>query len=54
MAEQRKPPSIPTDMKAFNRPDERDELATSVPYLEIQQKLTSRKIPLMILERVSS
>lgn len=35
-------------------PDERDGLGTAVPYLESQQKLTSREIPLVILERVSS
>ena len=33
------------------RPDEREELANAVPYLERQQKLTSREIPLVILER---
>lgn len=36
------------------KPDERDHLANAVPYLESQQKLTSREIPLVILERVSS
>jgi deazaflavin-dependent oxidoreductase (nitroreductase family) len=36
------------------KPDERDHLAKAVPYLESQQKLTSREIPLVILERVSS
>jgi deazaflavin-dependent oxidoreductase (nitroreductase family) len=35
------------------QPDERDELAKAVPYLEGQQKLTERQIPLVILERVS-
>jgi deazaflavin-dependent oxidoreductase (nitroreductase family) len=34
------------------RPDEREELAKVVPYLESQQKLTDREIPLVILERV--
>lgn len=34
------------------RPEERDELAKAVPYLESQQKLTERQIPLVILERV--
>jgi deazaflavin-dependent oxidoreductase (nitroreductase family) len=34
------------------RPDEREELAKVVPYLERQQKLTSREIPLVILERI--
>jgi deazaflavin-dependent oxidoreductase (nitroreductase family) len=34
-------------------PDERDELAKAVPYLEGQQKLTERQIPLVILERAS-
>jgi deazaflavin-dependent oxidoreductase (nitroreductase family) len=35
------------------QPDERDELAKAVPYLERQQKLTERQIPLVILERAS-
>ena len=34
------------------RPDERAELAKVVPYLERQQKLTEREIPLVILERI--
>jgi deazaflavin-dependent oxidoreductase (nitroreductase family) len=34
------------------RPDERAELAKTVPYLESQQKLTDREIPLVILDRV--
>jgi deazaflavin-dependent oxidoreductase (nitroreductase family) len=33
-------------------PEERAELAKTVPYLERQQKLTSREIPLVVLERV--
>ena len=33
--------------------EERDELAAAVPYLERQQKLTSREIPLVILRRVT-
>ena len=34
------------------RPEERDELAKVVPYLENQQKLTEREIPLVVLERI--
>ena len=34
-------------------PEEREELAKLVPYLESQQKLTDRHIPLVVLERVS-
>jgi deazaflavin-dependent oxidoreductase (nitroreductase family) len=34
------------------RPEERAELAQAVPYLESQQRLTERVIPLVILERV--
>jgi len=34
-------------------PEEREELAKLVPYLESQQKLTDRQIPLVVLERVS-
>jgi deazaflavin-dependent oxidoreductase (nitroreductase family) len=33
-------------------PDERDELAAKIDYLEQQQKLTEREIPIVILERV--
>jgi deazaflavin-dependent oxidoreductase (nitroreductase family) len=33
------------------RPDEREELAKVVPYLERQQKLTAREIPLVVFER---
>lgn len=33
-------------------PDEREELAKVVPYFESQQKLTSRQIPIVKLERV--
>ena len=36
------------------RPDERAELAKAVPYLESQQQLTEREIPLVILERIES
>jgi deazaflavin-dependent oxidoreductase (nitroreductase family) len=36
------------------RPDERAELAKAVPYLESQQKLTERQIPLVVLERIES
>ena len=36
------------------RPDERAELAKAVPYLESQQKLTEREIPLVVLERIES
>jgi deazaflavin-dependent oxidoreductase (nitroreductase family) len=32
--------------------DERDELANAVHYLEGQQKLTQREIPLVVLERI--
>jgi deazaflavin-dependent oxidoreductase (nitroreductase family) len=35
-------------------PDERDEVAKVVPYLVSQQKLTTREIPLVVLERISS
>ena len=34
-------------------PDERDELGAKVPYLESQQKLTKREIPVVILERLA-
>jgi deazaflavin-dependent oxidoreductase (nitroreductase family) len=34
------------------KPDEREELAKTVPYLAQQQKLTDREIPLVVLERV--
>ena len=34
------------------RPEERDELAKAVPYLEQQQGLTEREIPLVVLERI--
>jgi deazaflavin-dependent oxidoreductase (nitroreductase family) len=33
------------------RPEERDELAKAVPYLEQQQGLTKREIPIVVLER---
>jgi len=33
-------------------PEERAELAAAVPYLESQQKLTERVIPVVVLERV--
>jgi deazaflavin-dependent oxidoreductase (nitroreductase family) len=32
-------------------PEERDELAKVVPYLERQQKLTPREIPIVVFER---
>jgi deazaflavin-dependent oxidoreductase (nitroreductase family) len=35
-------------------PDERDELAAKIDYLEPQQKLTDREIPIVILERVKA
>ena len=34
------------------KPEERDELAKTVPYLESQQKLTTRQLPLVVLEPV--
>jgi deazaflavin-dependent oxidoreductase (nitroreductase family) len=34
------------------RPEERDELAKAVPYLDGQQKLTTRELPLVVLEKV--
>ena len=33
-------------------PDERDELAKAVPYLESQQQLTTRQLPLVVLEPI--
>ena len=33
------------------RAEERDELAKAVPYLEQQQGLTKREIPIVVLER---
>lgn len=36
------------------RPDEREELAKVVPYLERQQKLTAREIPLVVFDRIES
>jgi deazaflavin-dependent oxidoreductase (nitroreductase family) len=36
------------------RPDEREELAKIVPYLESQQKLTPREIPIVVLERIET
>ena len=35
-------------------PDERDELGKLVPYLEGQQKLTEREIPIVVLERIGT
>jgi deazaflavin-dependent oxidoreductase (nitroreductase family) len=35
-------------------PDERDELAAKIDYLERQQKLTDREIPIVILERAGT
>ncbi len=34
------------------RPDEREELARLVSYMESQQKLTEREIPIVIFERI--
>lgn len=34
------------------RPEEREELVKAVPYLESQQKLTEREIPLVVFERI--
>lgn len=34
------------------RPDEREELARVVPYLEGQQKRTQREIPIVVFDRV--
>ena len=34
------------------RPEERAELAKAVPYLEQQQSLTKREIPIVVLERL--
>jgi len=36
------------------RPDERAALAKAVPYLERQQQLTEREIPIVVLERVET
>jgi deazaflavin-dependent oxidoreductase (nitroreductase family) len=33
------------------KPDERDRLKSFVPYIESQQKLTSREIPIVVFER---
>jgi deazaflavin-dependent oxidoreductase (nitroreductase family) len=35
-------------------PEEREELAKAVPYLESQQKLTEREIPIVVLERIET
>jgi deazaflavin-dependent oxidoreductase (nitroreductase family) len=35
-------------------PDERDEFAKAVPYLESQQQLTRREIPIVVLERIET
>lgn len=35
-------------------PEEREELAKVVPYLESQQKLTKREIPIVVLERIQN
>lgn len=35
-------------------PDEREEFAKAVPYLESQQKLTKREIPIVVLERIET
>jgi deazaflavin-dependent oxidoreductase (nitroreductase family) len=34
------------------KPEERDELAKAVPYLEQQQSLTEREIPIVVLDRI--
>jgi deazaflavin-dependent oxidoreductase (nitroreductase family) len=36
------------------KPEERAALAKAVPYLESQQQLTEREIPIVVLERVES
>jgi deazaflavin-dependent oxidoreductase (nitroreductase family) len=36
------------------RPEEREELAKVVPYLESQQQLTERQIPIVVLERIET
>ena len=36
------------------RPEEREALAKTVPYLESQQQLTEREIPIVVLERVET
>jgi deazaflavin-dependent oxidoreductase (nitroreductase family) len=36
------------------KPDERETLAKAVPYLESQQQLTEREIPIVVLERVET
>jgi deazaflavin-dependent oxidoreductase (nitroreductase family) len=36
------------------KPEEREELAKAVPYLESQQKLTEREIPIVVMERFES
>jgi deazaflavin-dependent oxidoreductase (nitroreductase family) len=35
-------------------PDEREELGKMIPYLESQQKLTEREIPIVVLERIET
>lgn len=35
-------------------PDEREELGRLIPYLEGQQKLTKREIPIVVLERIGT
>jgi deazaflavin-dependent oxidoreductase (nitroreductase family) len=34
------------------RPDERDEIATALPYFKQQQSLTAREIPIVVFERL--
>jgi deazaflavin-dependent oxidoreductase (nitroreductase family) len=36
------------------KPEDRETLATAVPYLESQQRLTKREIPIVVLERVEA
>jgi len=35
-------------------PDEREDLGRLIPYLESQQKLTEREIPIVVLERIET
>jgi deazaflavin-dependent oxidoreductase (nitroreductase family) len=35
-------------------PEEREELGKLIPYLESQQKLTKREIPVVVLERIGT
>jgi deazaflavin-dependent oxidoreductase (nitroreductase family) len=43
------------DVRAMTAsPDEREELGRLIPYLESQQKLTKREIPIVVLERIGT